>query len=526
MENCNDIQIKKWIFIFTNDLFCTIISVSGGEDVPNVELNGAVIPVETDTLISDCLKSAKMALPCGGNGVCGKCKVVVMGNVSPLTNAEKNLLTQTEIDKGIRLACYTHILGDCTIQSLVAEVAQIQTSTHNVVTSGCTRAFRFGAAIDIGTTTVAASLYDAAGRCLATATAVNPQIAHGMDVLSRVEAAVDGRGTELSAEIRTCIGEILHHLAESAHIDVSHIDSVVVTGNTVMLCLFTATAVESLLKAPFNSSRYFGEIVTASECGVLALAGNTPVYLPRCLDAFLGADLVCAVLSTGMCNGEESALLVDIGTNGEMALWHDNVLYVCSTAAGPAFEGIGVSCGTAAIKGAIECVEVVNDSLFAYTIGGGLATGICGSGLIDTLACLLSQEELDTEGTLSMESIRVTNSIYLTRSDVQSLILAKSAIRSGIDTLLFRAGITVKDVDHLYIAGGFGNTLNLHNAVRIGLLPNGFEYKASFVGNAALQGAAELLFKPYSDSILTWRKVELATDEFFADAFIRNMRFK
>lgn len=493
--------------------------------MPNVTVNGVVISVEEETLVRDCLKTAKMAMPCGGRGICGKCKVTVTGAVSPLTDAEKDLLTQTDIDNGARLACYTRIWGDCAIQPLMSEVVQIQTSAHSVVTADAARPFRFGVAIDVGTTTVAASLYDVAGRCLATATAVNPQVACGTDVLSRVQAASAGKGAELSVQIRTCIGDILRRLTASTHIETAHIGSAVVTGNTAMLCLLTQTAVDSLLKAPFKSRRCFGETVLASECGLCELVGDTPVYLPRCLDAFLGADLVCAVLSTDMCDREGTSLLVDIGTNGEMALWHENTLYVCSTAAGPAFEGVGVSCGTAAISGAIERVEIVNHSLFAHTIGGGLATGICGSGLIDALACLLDLEELDPDGTLSVESFGVADSVRLTRSDVQSLTVAKSAIRSGMDALLYRAGITAGDVEHLYLAGGFGNTLNLRNAVRIGLLPVELEHKTTFIGNAALQGAAELLFQPHGDSELTWRKVELATDAFFAEAFIRNMRY-
>lgn len=494
--------------------------------MPNVTINGTVISVVKNTLISDCIKMAKVSLPCGGNGICGKCKIAVSGDVSPLTDEEKRLLTPMEMERGIRLACFTRALSDCTIQPQIEEISQICTSTRSVEIADNTRCFRFGAAVDIGTTTVAASLYDTTGRCVATETAVNTQIAYGTDVLSRVQAATAGKETELSATIRTCIDDVLCRLAAAVQIDIKHIDAVVATGNTAMLCLFTGTAVDPLQKAPFYSHRYFGETVTAAECGLQDLSADTPIYLPQCLDAFLGADLVCAILAIGMCDCESTSLLVDVGTNGEMALWHDGTLYVCSTAAGPAFEGVGVACGTAAVDGAIEHVKIVNHSLFTRTIRGGLATGICGSGLIDAMACLLDLDELGNDGTLSLESYPLTDSINLTRADIHALVVAKSAIRSGIETLLHRADITAEEVDCLYLAGGFGNTLNLRNAARIGLLPRGLEHKVTFVGNAALDGAAELLFRPNCEGISTWHKVELATDSYFSDAFIRNMRFK
>ena len=293
-----------------------------------------------------------------------------------------------------------------------------------------------------------------------------------------------------------------------------------------MLCLYAGEPVEDFLHAPFRSACLFDTTRTAVQCGIAGVYADVPVYFPRCLDAFLGADFVCAMSAVQLFEDNQSALLLDIGTNSEMALWHQGTLYACSTAAGPAFEGVGISCGMSAVCGAIARANVINHRLDYHVIGGGEIQGVCGSGLVDLLACLKQLQELDDNGHLLDASYYLSDKVHLTQEDVQGLMVSKSAIRSGIETLLYRAGITPSEVDVVYLAGGFGSTLHISAAVMIGMLPKELSSKIQLVGNAALEGARSLLWKDKRGSIPPMRKIDLATDPYFADAFIRNMALK
>lgn len=489
-----------------------------------IYINGIEHFVQSNTCLSDCLRNADFPLPCGGNGVCGKCKVYVKGHVSPITDAEKRILSSVEIDSGMRLACFTYVYGECWVERIYPTAVNICTDMVLVPAEECA-AIKYAVAVDLGTTTVAAVLMDRHGRRLATATATNPQIAYGADVLSRAKAAANGKKAVLAAAIRDCLTELLDRLIVSADQEYEEVDAVVITGNTAMLCLLTETPVDSLLTAPFRCPRVFGETLPAKTLGFNRLKEDTVVYLPRCLDAFLGADFICSLLATDLFHYNHTALMLDIGTNCEMALWHEGMLYACSTAAGPAFEGVGISCGMMAGTGAIDRVDVVNHSLVPHVIDGGTALGICGSGLMDAVACLLNLEEIDQSGAMMSDVYDLADGVGLIRGDIQALLLAKSALRAGIDTLCRQAGIPVSEIEQVYLAGGFANSINLHSAVRIGMIPQVLENKTTFIGNAALSGATHMLFGADFTSLPPYCVVDLATNPFFAEAFIRNMTF-
>ena len=195
-----------------------------------------------------------------------------------------------------------------------------------------------------------------------------------------------------------------------------------------------------------------------------------------------------------MCK-EKTALLCDIGTNGEIALWKDGVLSVTSTAAGPAFEGALISCGCSSIPGAIDKVWWENNQPCIHTIGDQPAVGICGSGLIDAVAVLLQQEIMDETGALD-EDVELAPGVTLLQKDIRALQLAKAAIAAGIQTLLDSTGTTCEEIETFYLAGGFGSHLNLQNAAAIGLIPEELVSKAKVIGNAALAGASRLLLDP------------------------------
>lgn len=495
--------------------------------MPIITFNQKEYEVPQGTCLREWMTAAALALPCGGKGVCGQCKVMVRGAVSPVSEEERGFLTASEIADGVRLACYTHVAGDCTVESTTPSSITVCTDAVSVYKhkSGFCG---IGAVVDVGTTTIAVALYDG-DRRIAEAAAANPQAVLGTDVIARIQAAVEGKSELLSTLVRDRINQLLEQAMSDAAISADKLTQAVITGNTVMLSLLTDTAVDGMAVAPFHVRRLFGETVTPAQCGLQRSLGSTPVYLPRCTSAFLGADLTCALHFCNLCGEGETALLIDVGTNGEIALWHKGELYLCSTAAGPAFEGGGLSCGMPACEGAIDRVSIVNGHLVTHTIGGGRSVGICGSGLVDAIACLLDLEELDINGAMDQPAYAIAENVCLTHDDVQALQVAKSAIRAGVETLLQAAHATAEDIEVLYLAGGFGAGLRPVSVGRIGLFPPTLVSRVCQCGNAALAGASLLLDRKRRDTLFevfdTAHIVNLATDPYFADVFIRYMQF-
>ena len=493
-----------------------------------VTVNGEERTALAGTALSEIIAGEK---PCGGHGKCGKCKIYAKGNLSAPSEAERELLTAEELACGIRLSCCTLAEGDCEVRNLAAE------SNSQILTGGKQAEFdlnpifnHFAAAIDIGTTTLAARLYDAKGNLRFSASRLNPQSEFGADVISRIESALSGKLDALAASIRSALNEIIAELALGAKIDPANIDAVAITGNTVMLSLLAKEDVEPFSHAPFAAKRLFGETLTASEVELSVLLPETPVILPPCISAFVGADTVCALLGSEICD-DETAMLVDIGTNGEMAIIHEGKLVVCSTAAGPAFEGVGISMGMRGANGAIDKVAIVNGAPYVHVIGEGKAIGICGSGLVDAAACMLDLEVIDETGALDDDSFDLCASVALTAQDIRMLQLAKSAICAGLMTLLEDASLEPDDVPVLYIAGGFGNYLNKKNAAKIGLLPSSLAENSETVGNAALEGASMLLLDAAANEkaralAKDAKTLELSTHKGFSEHFMMGMMFE
>ena len=479
--------------------------------------------IAAGTRLSDVLSRAPH--PCGGKGICGKCRVRATGALSPLSREEERHLTPFEIADGMRLSCCTIVEGDCCVTVDADSVMAVVTDGKSSARAVSPTFAAYGAAVDVGTTTIAARLYDTTGRLLAQTGCVNPQTAFGADVLSRVQKV--GEGHDLTTPLQTAVNGLLSDLAGVAGVAPAAIDGVVITGNTAMLCFLTATDPNSLAHAPFALPRSFNETLPAASVGLAALAPNRPVYLPPCASAFIGADALCAALA---CNFDDrTALLADMGTNGEMVLSHNNTLYACSTAAGPAFEGVGISCGVPAVEGAIDEVVLVNGRLTPHTIGGGKPIGICGSGLVDAAACLLATEEMDVSGFIHTP-LTLCDGVTLAQEDIRALQQAKAAVSAGLQTLLYHADLIADEVEVLYTAGGFGSRLNGRNAAAIGLLPRGLSALIQPVGNAAFDGASRLLLDVDARSQITTlvdkiRVVDLANDHFFADRYIKNLSF-
>lgn len=440
-----------------------------------VVLNGEVRELKglREATLSELMQEAGFAAPtpCGGNGRCGKCRVRAAGELSPAPD-----------ETGSCLACQTKLVGEAVVW--LDEPQRMEA----IEGMGALPEFErdplpgeYGLAVDIGTTTLAAqmvSLKD--GRVLGAVTAENPQRLVAHDVIGRTKASMEGKRALLRDLIRAELIRMENALCEREGIARAQVAKRVCTGNTTMLYLLTGRAPDSLAYAPFEGDCLFG----FEEEGI---------YLPPCFGAYVGADILCALVASDMTRKHETAMLIDIGTNGEIALWHEGKLYCCATAAGPAFEGVGISCGVSSVRGAIESVWIEDGALCTRTIADAEPVGLCGSGLIDATAALLETEAIDETGAMDDDEAMIAPGVVLTQKDVRMIQLAKGSICAGMRTLMAMANIDVDDVEALYIAGGFGRHIRIESAVRIGLIPEFEEERVHVIGNAALSGAVMVL---------------------------------
>ena len=417
--------------------------------------------------------------------------------------------------------------------------AQMSILTSGNLPKGSTGKSGYGIAVDIGTTTVAAYLYDFdKGECVAVESVINPQVTFGVDVISRIKYCRDKDGGVhgLAASIRNCINTLSAALCEKQGISPEKVVEMAVTGNTTMLHLFTDTDPSSMGEAPFTVPDYFG---CTKDAVSLGLHCGGQVYIARCISAFVGGDITSAILSSGM-RDDAASLLLDIGTNGEVALHAGGQLFVTSTAAGPAFEGSELSCGMAAVKGAISAIYVYSGELHTSVIGSGSPKGICGSGVIDAIALMKMSGAMDETGriqdsprTITVDgapAISVCEGVYITQRDVRRIQTAKAAIAAGTLALVNRAGLCLGDISRVYLAGGFGNYLDEQNAITIGLLPEESRNIIKNIGNAAGAGAGMALVKreyisEHRNIADAAQHVELSTDAYFMDKYIDCMMF-
>ncbi len=369
----------------------------------------------------------------------------------------------------------------------------------------------YGLAIDLGTTTVVVSLVNLqTGEILGTLSEYNAQLAYGRDIISRISYVM--RVPKGMAELRRSLIDTINNLVEELlarhRIPADAIYEVAAAGNTVMSCFFLGIPPINLGTSPFEPPFLGGLKVSNYEVGVKANR-EARIHLLPILGGYVGGDVAGDIISSGMLNNE-IAMLVDLGTNGEVVVKVSNRLYVASCAAGPAFEGVGISSGMMAVEGAIERVSIDESLEPKYSVIGNVRPkGICGSGLIDLLASLIKVRVLDAKGRLlELESPRIRrregileyvvewakntssgNDIIITQRDIRKLQLAKAAVKAAWTILLRRAGISVEMLEAVYVAGGFGNFLNPENAVLLGLIPPVDPKKVHFIGNGSLAGS-------------------------------------
>ena len=434
-------------------------------------------------------QGVRIQATCGGAGTCGRCQVLV----------------RDAQGLGHRLACATPVSDGM-------EVVVERVGAMDVVQSGAAGAFPpdegaagYGVAVDIGTTTLVAHLHDlASGKRLATVGRVNPQAAFGGDVISRISASIDGKLDLMTGAIRNAICEMTDALCRAAGVERGQVLRTSVVGNTVMQHIAAGLPPDSIGYSPFTPLSLFGDEREVESVG--------PCRFARCIAGYVGGDVVAGMLVRGMDDGG-TRLFMDLGTNGEMALFANGRVKCCATAAGPVFEGANIHLGMPAMPGAVSKVAFEDGRVAVSTVAGAAPVGICGTGVIDAVALMLGLGVVDETGRLlgadelddplarlvgvedggNVFYLTPDRSLYITQGDVRSLQLAKAAVCAGVLTLVEAAGIEISDVEGLEIAGGFGAFLNLESAAAVGLFPRELLCCASSVGNTAAEGASALL---------------------------------
>ena len=459
---------------------------------------------------------------CGGRGLCHGCEVVLregslMVDHSPVTAPAT-----------VR-ACRARLTGPVTIavpqRSRIEHKPQVGETFEIAVPYAHDPLFEprgtrdIGFAVDIGTTTVVVLLVDlTSGEVLSRAGGFNAQIRFGDNVLTRIDAARTSEAVAAmqAAVVSETLAPLLIQACERAGLTVERIAGGTIAGNTTMLHLLAGVDPTPLGIAPFTARFLTGRTMAAADIG-LAVAGlppGTPVQLLPSIAAYIGADITAGALATGMIYDSAPSLLVDIGTNGEIVLQHGGGFTACATAAGPAFEGCGLACGTRARDGAVGDLHVSLDPLEiqSQVIGGvslSRATGICGSAYIDFLATARTagllghagrflpdawnalpdaRRHIDEDGRRGLR-LAPGHPLFVNEVDVALLLQAKAAIGAGIETLLETAGIRADDISNLYLAGGFGMHLDVPHAIACGLLPGFKPEQVRVVGNTSLAGA-------------------------------------
>jgi len=522
---------------------------------------------EYDENLLDAARRAGLIIesPCNGNGTCGKCQVKIRAESG---EERKVLACNTTVDQDIYVEIIDcqdgnnlQIKQDGQAHSLDVDsaITKIYFSAHDctevyhhgeliAVEAGNTAVETYGVVVDIGTTTLVVSLVDLiTGKELDVTGALNPQSRLAQDVLSRIKYASNEAGLEeMHRLFRGELNRMIEDLVAGSSIDANRIYEVVFSGNTCMLHLAAKVNPAALGRYPYTPVIRGGNYLLAADLGIKA-AVCARVYLPPIISAYVGADITAGILASRLESRQGVCLFIDIGTNGEMVLADNGKLAAASTAAGPAFEGMNISQGMRAVPGAIEAFKFESDGLrVVSTIGGKKAVGICGSGLLDLVAQLVSHgfvgkngkfKQVAEDGKNSYLTINqgkivfeVVEEVYLTQKDIRQVQLAKGAIRAGIEALLEHRGLSAAEVDKVLIAGSFGYHLNPESLIGIGLLPAEFRGKIEFLGNTSKTGGhAFLVNKEYRrqicDIVENVAVLELANIGNFDKLFVKCLEF-
>jgi uncharacterized 2Fe-2S/4Fe-4S cluster protein (DUF4445 family) len=521
--------------------------------------DGKQISIHSGATIIEAAGQAGLILNtvCGGKGTCKKCFV----HLEP--DARKVLACQYRIESDLTVI----IPNDSRFfeQRIVTEgidtQSRIQPDIYKKYLPEALAATIFGLAVDLGTTTVVAKLIDMAdGQCRATQAALNPQTRFGDDVVSRIAYARTGKEfAELCETIINCINDLVAKLCQKAAIDRNDIYEVCLVGNTTMSHIFLGLPIAQLGRAPYEAYSLDAHDVSPGELALqINPSGN--IHTVENIAGFVGSDTTAVALAADIDSADEMTLIVDIGTNGEIVLGTKEKLFAASCAAGPALEGARITCGGRAAEGAIEAVVINENDIDLDVIGNVPPRSICGSGLIDAVAVMLDLGIIDTTGrfvgpgtlegklpqTIFSRIVKLNSEpvfilapssnvnerpVFLSQKDIRQMQLAKGAIRTGIILLQKKLGLRGSDIEHILLAGAFGNYIRKESALRIGLLPAVDVEKIRFIGNAAASGAQMILLSRHCrdkarELARQIEYIEIAHEPDFQDVFADSMLFK
>ena len=488
-----------------------------------------MIPANVNIL--EYVRSKGLFVPahCSGAGVCGKCVVRLAAGRLDVTPEDKALLTSEQIESGMRLACRAVTKAPVRIE---IPDRPLQYNTADKQWQQADKSHTFGIAADIGTTTVAVSLVDITDRRpVRTVTVTNSGAAYGADVITRIGSSLSGSSQDIKTAMQKDISSALTQLGCEG----LTVTKMSIAANTAMYHLLLGLECTGLARAPFAPRTLGGQTVTLGKLLGDALPytqlADMPVTLIKGISAFIGGDITSGLA----CSLDEgSTLFLDLGTNGEAALFSKGGLVCASAAAGPALEGGELSCGMGGVSGAVCKVYDLDGSLHFDTIDNAPPAGICGSGAIDALAYCVSKGFIDKQGvfldSLFKSGLCLTENVSLTQQDVRELQLAKAAIRACLDTLIASTHTSCEDIDRLLIAGGFGHYTDIKSACTIGLIPPSLKSKAVTPGNTSLKGAQlslydEGFFERLDDLTDKAKVLPLSEDEDFKKRFIDNLSF-
>jgi len=483
---------------------------------------GKIIQVNHQTPLIDVLHEFGIEFPCGGKGTCGKCKVKLLNGDIEISEIHQQKIDKLGLSSDWRLACYSNCTSD-----IILEIEQFN---HLILADESDFDFNaqvgFGIAIDLGTTTLVAQLVDlSTSKVLAVETQLNPQVKFGADLISRIQAALDGHASEMTRIIRASIGAMIELLLQKQHVA---IDRISIVGNTVMQLIFSNCDITPLAEYPFKTDNLGKKTFQPKELGWNLEITDNVQFFPS-IGSFVGSDILAGIAATGIQTKEEYTALIDLGTNGEIVVGNKNQIVCASTAAGPAFEGTNISMGMRAVTGAVSSVNLIDNQLISSVIGNVSPKGICGSALVDGVAIFRSQNLIGMFGEINSgeTTISVNENVHLTQKDINEFQLAKAAIAAGLEILCKSISIQLSDIQNVYIAGGFGNYINIQHLVQTGMieLP---EDKIHKMGNTALIGAKMFLFSNdeiINDILFNTKHINLESDPNFQNIYVDKMLF-
>ncbi len=566
---------------------------------------------------------------CGGQGVCGKCKIKIKEGINEATEKEKKYLVDDDIEKGIRLACMTTIKNDMNIKledteeidiltsgiitktdiniDLKKETINLEkptikdqrdflkriydkqldaknikysslkdlnkinknkeftlTSFKNTITQieeGNTINNFYGLAIDIGTTTIVIYLINLnTGEEIDIYSLYNPQKKYGADVISRVNYTIKNKDgvKKMKKVLIDGLNNGIENLIENNDMNLNDILSTSIVGNTIMMHTLTGIDTESIAKSPYIPLFTDPMEFNPNDLGI-KINKNGIIFLLPSISGYVGADIIGDMLAVDFDSyTDDYNLMIDIGTNGEIVLGNGEKIFACSAAAGPAFEGANITYGMAGISGAVSEFKIDDNHHVKYkTVNNKNPKGICGSGLLDIIAELKRHNFINSTGAFVIEedmedwqknmmtkykdnrSFIVVDSetteadnkcIVLTQKDIREVQLAKGAIAAGIEILKQEADISNENINRVFLAGGFGNYIDPHNACEITMIPKDLEEKIIQIGNGAGTGARLYLlnkkYKNIAKKLLNKTSyIELSTNLKFQNEYINNMNF-